>query len=138
MSVSTTLRLWMMAFSAMLLLPSQAELAPSAYRDMQSRAPEVIQIQITARKSSRLGFLNFSGDRNERLEASVLSVTRSKSGLIAGDKITITYLHKKLRGVGPRPIPKLTNGGTYPAWLTRDAEGTYSPAARGASFSIVN
>ncbi|MDG1071843.1 MAG: hypothetical protein P8P32_09545 [Akkermansiaceae bacterium] len=123
---------------AFLLIPAQAELSPKSYRNLQAKAPEVLQIQLKARKSSRLSLLNFSRDRNERLEATVLSVTRSKSGLKAGDKIVITYQHRKSRGPGPRPIPKLANGGKYPAWLSKTAEGTYSPAARGFSFSVVN
>ena len=90
------------------------------------------------RKSSRLSFLNFTSDRRERLEATVLSVTRSKLGLKVGDKIVIIYEHRKLRGAaGPSPIPKLTKGQKYPALLKKNAEGHYSAAARAHSFAVV-
>jgi hypothetical protein len=127
-----------LALFAFLLIPVQAELPAKAYRDLQAKAPEILQIHIRARKSSRLSLLNFSGDRNEILEATVLAANRSKSGLKAGDKIVITYQHRKLRGAGPNPIPKLTKGAKYPAWLTKTAEGTYSPVARGFSFRVVD
>ena len=134
----TLLRSALLSLLVLLILPANAELAPKTYLSLQKAAPEVLQIQIATRKSSRLGFLNFTSDRKERLEATVLAVTRSKSGLKKGDKIVIIYEHKKLRGAaGPSPIPKLTKGQKYPAWLKKDAKGHYSPAARGYSFHEV-
>ena len=118
------------ALFAVPLIPAPAELSPKSSPNLRGKAPEVLQIQLKTRKSSRLGPLNFSGDRNEPLKDTALNATRSKSGLIVGGKIVITSQHRKLQGAGPSPFPKLTGGAKYPAWLVKTADGTYSPPAK--------
>jgi len=120
------------------LIPARPELSPKSSPNLQGNAPEVLQIQLKAWKSSRLSLIKFSGDQNEPLEATALDATRSKSGLIVGGKIVITSYCRKLRSADPSPISKLPEGAKYPAWLVKIGNGTYSPAARGFSFSVVD
>ncbi|MFW6227896.1 MAG: hypothetical protein ACOC2V_00435 [Alkalispirochaeta sp.] len=71
------------------------------------------------------------------MTARVVAVSRSATGITAGETITIEYDHLTPRRgwVGPRPIPILQTGTRYPAFLAWDAtEGTFRPAARGAGF----
>lgn len=116
-----------------------AELPPEVYEELQGKASEAVVIRVEKVISERLGTLDFSGDRKQTVSAKVVSVTRTDSGLKAGDAIVIRYVSKKLaKGMaGPSPIPRLGEGREYPAWLSKSAEGHFVPAARGYSFSEV-
>ncbi|MEP2776713.1 MAG: hypothetical protein ABJQ29_10995 [Luteolibacter sp.] len=124
---------------AFLPSPASAELPPDVYERLQEDAPEVIGISVKRVFASRKGALDFSGDRDMTVFASVVSVTRTASGLKAGDEIVIRYVAKNpdAKMAGPSPIPKLEEKMEYPAWLSKSAEGHYEPAARGYSFSVL-
>jgi hypothetical protein len=110
------------------------EIAPEHYARMQDDAPEYVTIEPV---SVQTGFAPFRRTRMITVTARVIAVSRSVSGIAVGDTITIRYQHfNPPRGwVGPRPIPILRRGARYPAYLSWDAtEGTFRPAARGASF----
>lgn len=116
-------------FFAFFSLPLMAELPASAYRSLQKAAPELIEIRVDRAKRGNW----FSP--GEVVTATVTKVTRSASKLKVGDVIKIKYRHVKLRGaVGPSPIPRLTKKKAYPAWLRKNKEGHFEPAARGYSF----
>ncbi len=115
----------------LLTLPALAELPPQAYLLMQKAAAEEIEIKVE--KVKRGTWIS----PGEVVNAKVTKVVRSKSGLKVGDKITIRYRYKKLRGVGPSPIPKLKKGDTLPAWLQKTEKGHFKPFAGGFSFKRV-
>ncbi len=125
--------------SIFLLVSSlHAELAPETYLEMQSKAPEAVRIRVEEIRSTRDGFLGLSGKRNETVTATVISVTRSMSALEEGDRIIIRYSHGKQKGAGASPVPRLKKGATYPAWLSKNGNGYFKPAAGGFSFSLVD
>lgn len=115
-----------------------AELPPDAYEEMQRSAPEALKIRVDKVTSARVGLLNFSGKRDQVVEATVISVLRTGSRLKVGDGIVIRYVAMKVneRIAGPRPIPQLQAGEEYPAWLSKSELGHYEPAARGFSFAV--
>lgn len=116
-----------------------AELPPEVYEEMQGKASEALKIRVNKVSSERLGLLDFSGDRRQTVEATVISVTRTRSGLKAGDVIVIRYIARNPdeKMAGPSPIPRLKEGKEYPAWLSWAKAGHYETAARGYSFSTV-
>ncbi|MGJ8643621.1 MAG: hypothetical protein ACSHX9_09455 [Luteolibacter sp.] len=116
-----------------------AELPPKVYEEMQKKASESLKIRVDKVTSEKLGLLDFSGNRNQTVEATVIFVTRTGSGLKSGDVIVIQYLARKPdeKIAGPRPIPKLQEGKEYPAWLSKAEAGHYEPAARGFSFAVL-
>lgn len=116
------------------LITLAAEIAPQEYYKMQMSAGEHVEISVLKSKTRRPWF---SKNTEVTLEAQIVSVTASTSGLKTGDRITISYTYRKLgRDVaGPRPIPIQRKGTITPAFLDFDSESnTYVPAARGASF----
>lgn len=114
------------------LLPLFGELPNEAYLRMQKEASEEIELKVDGVKHQHLF------RKQEEVTATVTKVVRSVTKLKVGDKIIVKYRHIPLRGaVGPSPIPKLRKGGAYPAWLKKNPEGFYEPAARGRSFSRV-
>lgn len=111
-----------------------AEIAPQEYHKMKMGAEEQVEISVLRSKTRRP---LFSKNTQVTLEAQIVSVTTSASGLKAGDRITISYIYRKLgkNVAGPRPIPIQRKGTITPAFLDFDPESnTYVPAARGASF----
>lgn len=122
---------------AFLPSPVSAELPPDVYERMQRDAPEVLKISVKRVFANRKGALDFSGDRDVTVFAIVVSVTKTASGLKAGDEIVIRYVAKNPdeKMAGPRPIPKLEEKKEYPAWLSKSEAGHYEPAARGFSFT---
>ena len=113
-----------------------AEINPVEYARMQASAPEQLFIAVLRVTSPRQSL--FSSTRTVTVNARVESVSFSASQLSEGDTITIEYTtFTPGRGwVGPRPIPILKRGDSYPAFLILDRETTrYLPAARGYSFS---
>jgi hypothetical protein len=112
----------------------QAELPPSAYEEMQSTAPEHLQIQVL-----RVDIEPGSSDTAQAIQvlATVEKVLRTSTGLKAGDLHTIDYTHEHRPPgwVGPAQVPILTQGDTHVAYLKPlDQPETYSPAAGAMSF----
>lgn len=111
-----------------------AEIAPEYYAAWQSQAPEEILIRV---QRVQTPLISFSRTKPVTLNAEVISVTRSQSGLQPGDRITIKYEHfsPPRSWVGARPLPLLQRGKEYPAFLQWSGEeNAYLPAAQGASF----
>ena len=125
-----------------LVLDAFAEMPPRAYENMQRRAPEYVTIKV---KATNMDETKTSGEwKEERMsvQAEVLQVERSKSGLKAGDLIHIKYTNTKQRdplsgatAVWARPVPRLREGTTCPAYLWKSEDkADYEPAAGGFSF----
>jgi hypothetical protein len=110
----------------------EAELPPSAYRKWQMEAPEALEILV--KKASPVVAMKTT---TVEVEAEVLRVLKTSTGLKPGSKIHITYTHEVYERAiaGPSPIPLLHTGDKVPAFLSRGAKGLYEPAARGRSFS---
>ncbi len=107
------------------------------YIEDQQKSPEVLTIKVTDVSKD---FCFFCDTRRITIEAKILEVDRSSSGLVKGDKITVIYDHFIPSGdwAGPRPIPLLQEGMIYPAFLKKNAQNNfYYPAARGYSFKII-
>lgn len=117
---------------------AKAELPPDAYRRFQAEATEVLQIKVDQVSSKFVGFLDWS-KRIETVQATVQKVTRSKSGVKAGDKITVRYerLLPKKGWAGPSPAPTLQRGKEYPAYLEKTTDGTFDLGAQGKSFTEI-
>ncbi len=117
---------------------SPAELPPSAYRERQQNAPEILVIKVRSvskretkeEKWKRTGFT---------AEAEVQTVSRSATKLTPGTIIEIRYLqrHYSQPIAGPSEVPALKEGQVCPAYLSGDGK-IYSPAAGGYSFETVN
>lgn len=118
-----------------------AELPPYVYENLQKKSPEVLMIKATkvTSPSNLFNLFNlFNHSREVTVEAKVLRVRTSKSGLKAGDIITIFYTTVTSRPsgwVGPSSLPILKESEIYDAFLTKSVEGNYYiPSARGQSF----
>jgi len=110
------------------------ELSPDAYKRMQDKAPEHLQIRILS--------VNTQDEKDGSqviAEAKVTAVTRSASHLKLGDVIRISYFHGTRLAPGSSPVPLLVQDQSYQAFLrcysTRDK--SYSPEAGGKSFPEV-
>jgi hypothetical protein len=121
--------------------PSRAEIDPKYYRQWQLKAPEQLTIVPVSVKPVVTSERQRSGDgllihTRVEAEATVEKVVRSASGLKPGDSIRIQYTSTRAEPpmAGPRPIPVLRRGETYPAFLLGVSKGLYAPAAKGASF----
>lgn len=115
---------------------AKGELPPEVYRDLQQEAEEELRVQVWKVTSKPAGIFDRS-HWTETVEATVVEVVRSKSGVKKGDVISIIYGRQvpKKGWVGPSPPPQLKEGGEYPAFLKRDEGQRFSIAARGMSFS---
>jgi len=110
-----------------------AELPPYVYDNLKQAAAEEIVMEV---KKVRTSFFAI-GKKEVTLEIKVVSVQKSKSGLKAGDLLTVFYLHemRPLGMVGPSTLPLLDKNKIYHAYLTfDDVSKRYVPAARGQSF----
>jgi hypothetical protein len=122
-----------------------AELSPDVYRDLQRKAPEVLYIQVSSvdvhrrfAKPSGCPFFDFEVIREVKVDARVLRVARSATGVRAGDVIEIEYssISRCSGWSGPRSIQVLRNGDRVYAFLARRHRMTrFEAAARGATFS---
>jgi hypothetical protein len=100
---------------------------------MQANAPESIEIEVLSVRTTRL-----TDEIDVVVEAKVMAVTRSASGLETGRVIRITYSHDTRTLAGPSPVPVLTRRQTYPAFLTKAKNrDVYEPAAGGKSFEVI-
>jgi hypothetical protein len=123
----------------------QADLSPEVYKDLQRKAPEALYIQVTSvdlhrrfAKPAGCGFFDFEVIREVKVEARVLRVFRSESGVRPGDVIDISYssIRRCSDWNGPRSIELLRSGDRVYAFLTRRGRTTsFDAAARGATFS---
>ena len=115
-----------------------AEIHPKYYAEMQQSAPEKLEIEVKDVDSGWCFF--WCGSREIEIEAIVTRVTKSASGLTIGQSIQICYTHFTPGNgwAGPRPIPILKEDRKYPAYLSKDSDACYGPAARGYSFESVD
>ena len=123
---------------AVMLNTAPAEMPPSAYKERQAQAPEVLVIKVRAvskqeTKEEQWNRTDFT------VEAEVQKVSRSATKLTAGVVIQIRYAqrHYFQPMAGPSEIPTLKEGQVCPAYLSGDGK-VYSPAAGGYSFETVN
>jgi hypothetical protein len=117
---------------------AQAEPPPSVYQKTQKNAPEYLRIKVTGLKTNEKQKGNVKSVHIV-VEAKVVRVERSKSGLKQGGVIRIIYVRtiRKKPFVGPSQVPILEKGKEYPAFLVRQEGKTYAPAARGKPFQVV-
>ena len=135
-----TIAIFLMIATAVL-----AELSPDVYRDLQRKAPEVLYIQVSSvdvhrrfAKPSGCPFFDFEVIREVKVNARVLRVARSATGVRPGDVIEIEYssINRCSGWSGPRSIQMLRNGDRVYAFLARRRRTAgFEPAARGATFS---
>lgn len=111
-----------------------AELPPSAYEAMQAKAPEYLEIEVL-RVDVEPGAA--ANERKVNVLALAQAVTRTASGLRAGDIVHIVYTLKEHPPgwSGPGPVPVPAEKDRTVAYLSKnDASGDYSPAAGAMSF----
>lgn len=118
---------------AMLMESAVAELPPGAYKELKSKASDVVKLRIidVTSEEPEKGYL--------RLECTgeVLSVTRSKSGMKKGDEIRFRSYHWTLRRPppGPRNPPLMRKGWKGLVYLkTVEGKKDFDIAAYGESF----
>jgi hypothetical protein len=134
------LRLLLAAAVLLPLVAARAELPPSAYRAMQERAPEVLEIKVDSVVSKETKEKNYT-ETHQTVTATVQQVERSSTKLELGATIRIVYTQRRHKQpmAGPSSVPTLKQGKVYPAFLRADKEtGSYSPAAGGYSFERVD
>ena len=112
---------------------ARAELPPFAYRQMQQKAPEYLQIEVLSVQTV---------DRKDAVdvtaEARVTAVVRSASGLETGRVIRIVYSRSTKVVAGPSSAPVLEKKKSYPAFLQKAKSGdAYELASGGRSFEVV-
>jgi hypothetical protein len=129
--------------SLMVTVKSYAELPPSYYLELQNKASEYLKIEVIAAQKENSENSDSKDKSSEsitnvELEAKVLEVSRSKSGLKPGDRIKIKYSHTTHRPgwAGPGEIPVLEAGNVRSAFLSKvESKDFYEPAAKGKSFA---
>lgn len=124
-------------FAAIFLLPflALAELPPSAYESMQTKAPEYLKIQVM-----RVDIEPGQNPEEQKVVVMALvdAVDRTGSGIKVGDFITIGYtVMERPRGwTGPGEVPILAEDDKIVAYLEKNGDaGEYKPAAGRMSFS---
>lgn len=108
---------------------AHAELPAAAYDSLRKEANEALIIEVTNVQTNNDGSTTLV-----RLQANILHVERSRTGLKKGEVVTIEYAHTPGR-IGPRPVPVLEKG-VYPAFLHRGNGSSLNPAAHGLSFTM--
>jgi len=118
------------------LLTARAELPPGAYEELKNNASEVLTVKVLKIETPE----GRKGHFPVLFTAKVLGVTRSKSGVVEGQTITIASYHvtKKARKkgfVGPRIPPLLSAGWEGRVYLNKPQDKkAYDIAAYGESF----
>jgi hypothetical protein len=118
------------------LVSARAELPPGAYEELKKDASEVLTVKILKVKTPE----GRKGHFLVLFTAEVLGVTRSKSGVVKGQTITIASYHvtekaRKEGFVGPRIPPLLSAGWEGKVYLNKEQEKkAYDIAAYGESF----
>lgn len=111
-----------------------AELPPSAYENMQTKAPEYLKIEVLRVDVS-------PGEKAEEqvvhVVAMVTQVIRTASDVKTDDIINIFYtITERPKGwVGPGAIPLLTDKQQTVAYLEKGETNEYKPVAGRMSFS---
>jgi len=130
-------RHFLIALVLVAVIDVRAELPPSAYKERQDKAPEVLVIKVKSVKTSestepRAKVTEFT------VEAEVGKVERSATKLAPGVIIKIVYSRREHSQpiAGPSEVPALKEGQVCPAYLSREGD-IYSPAAGGYSFETV-
>lgn len=122
---------------------ARAEIDPRYYRQWQERAMEALVVRVTNVRTSVSSEKHSGGfmliNTKVDAEARVEKVERTGTGLKPGDTIRIQYVSTRASEPvsGPRPIPVLKRGESYPAFLLAVSRGLYAPAAKGASFEAL-
>jgi hypothetical protein len=128
--------LWgLLAIGQMAFLPDvlRAELPPTAYNSLRTKAEEALILTVSQVQTAQLA----ADKTGVTLTAKVLAKERSKAGLAIGDTITITYEIITANRPSPRRLKVLQQGQTYPAFLNRAEDGKrFQPAAYGLSFTM--
>ena len=117
--------------------PARAELPPGSYDALRRDAEEALIIEVEAVHTKEVR----AGMTNVMVEARVVAVERSRAGLKKHGKLTIRYEsvdRAKLATpmAGPRTLPVLRKGESYPAFLKDMGKGEFEPAAYGESFAM--
>lgn len=112
----------------------QAELGPSAYEAMQTKAPEFLEIEVL-----RVDVEPAQDPASQTIKAMALvtKVDRSATSVKPGDIINVVYtLTERPKGwVGPGAIPILTEKEKTIAYLRKDeTSGDFNPVAGIMSF----
>jgi outer membrane protein OmpA-like peptidoglycan-associated protein len=136
--LNLSLKLFICTILVTTIMPLQAgaELPPSAYAGFQQSAGEKLDIRvIEVETSGWLRALVFK-DVRVAVQAEVLRVDRSASGLLPGKTIYISYRQEKRSAgwVGPGQVPSLSKGEVRPAFLEHVEGNVYAPAAGARSF----
>ena len=122
--------------TALLCLPLlvRAELPPSAYEDLQAKAPEYLKIEILR---VDVGPGDTMDDQKIQLVALVSDVVRSASGVKPNDIINIVYkVTQHPKGwVGPGEVPVPVEKDQSVAYLKKTDSGDFVPAAGRMTFS---
>lgn len=111
---------------------AHAELPPGSYDALKAKAEEAVIITVesvtAANKAERIDVV---------VRAKVVAVERSKAGLKKDGVFTFHYSTpaEGKQMPGPRPVPLLKKGETYPAFLNGVNNG-FEPAAYGESFTM--
>ncbi|HEY1188048.1 MAG TPA: hypothetical protein VGE74_10350 [Gemmata sp.] len=106
---------------------TQAVPPPGTYDKLRAGAEEAVTIQVVTVVSGANGDVG--------VQAKVLGVERSKSGLKKGDTVSIKYTVPAKGTVGPTPVPVLEKDEVYPAFLNKKGD-EFAPAAYGSSFKM--
>lgn len=125
----------LLLFVGVLAPSARAELPPSAYEELKASATDVVEIEVSRVALNRRDGQNLR-DISVYADARVTGVTRSKSGLKVGQKISLRYLtFEFLRSAWTGPGPALTveQGKRYRAWLKKGGPHFYI-AAKGRSL----
>lgn len=115
-----------------------AELPPFVYKQQQQAASEYLEIKVWSIKTSESDAGEYRSIEVV-VDAEVLIVERSASGMKPGAKIRISYQHRDYQHplAGASQVPILERDKIYPAFLKKSAAGVYEPAAGGKSFELV-
>jgi hypothetical protein len=134
------------------------ELREKMRKEARAQAPECLEIKVLSVKTKENQIFGYypgkksNGSKTEvMIEAKVLGIRRSKSGLKKGDVITINYTNPSLRdfyestrsrGGALQYIEVLENERTYlvyvKAYVIRETgKRMYAPAAGDASFDVL-
>ena len=127
------------------------ELREKMRKEARAQAPEYLEIKVLSVKTKNSEVFGYypgkraGGSETEvNIEAKVLNIRRSQSGLKKGSVISIVYRNPSLRDVmqripGPEYVEVLRDGETYLAYLKSSTvketrKKVYVPAAGAASF----
>ena len=111
------------------LSSARAELPPGSYDKLRREADEAVVMHVLSVSVKANGT-----EREVTVQARLVRVARTLSGLDKGDTITVKYTYSTVPYPGPRQVPLLRKNEVYPAFL-RKADNYYEPAAYGESFN---